>query len=501
PPMLCMLLRKKLCGSVLCSVRQQQLDRVLFLDFDGTNEIGDPERLTLCIEIMAQHSNIILMDAENKIIDSVKRVDAPKSSVRQILPGLVYELPPAQNKLDITTVSASDAAAAVCAHGAPLSSALLKTLQGVSPLVCREIAFSAAGDDKAADTLSVQERDRLCAVLGKIKEDILANSGSPVCVFGTDGRPMDFSFMRINQYGTNASNEDFGSYSAVLERFYSERDRLSRSKSKASDLFKTVSNARERLSKKLFAQSEELKKCADRETLKIYAELITANQYALEKGSLYYDLPNYYDEGNTVRIAANPALTPSQNAQRYYKDYRKAHTAEQMLTSLIESGTRELEYLDTVSDALSRADGERELSEIRAELESGGYMKSRRGTQKKAVKRAPELPVLEFVTSDGFRVLVGRNNMQNDRLSMKLAHKDDMWLHAQKMPGSHAVLVSDGRELTDSAILEAAGIAAYYSSGREATVVPVDYTLVKNLKKPQGAKPGFVIYHVYNSVN
>ncbi|NMP37060.1 MAG: fibronectin/fibrinogen-binding protein [Clostridiales bacterium] len=501
PPMLCMLLRKKLCGSSFSGVRQQGLDRVLFLDFDGTNEIGDPERLTLCIEIMAQHSNIILMDSENRIIDSIKRVDALKSSVRQILPGLTYVLPPAQDKLDITLKDTAGAVDLICQKGVALSSALLKTLQGVSPLVCRELAFYTAGDDVAADTLDAPEKQRLADILEGIKKSILENTGTPVCVFGADGKPADFSFMRINQYGADAVNEQLGSYSQVLERFYSERDRLSRSKSKASDLFKTVANTRDRLAKKLFAQQDELKKCADRETLKIYAELITANQYALEKGSLYYDLPNYYDENRLVRIAANPALSPSQNAQKYYKEYRKAHTAEQMLTSLIESGTRELEYLDTVSDALSRADGERELSEIRSELENGGYMRSRRGTQKKTLKRQQELPPLEFFTSDGFRVLVGRNNVQNDRLSMKLANKNDIWLHAQKMPGSHTVIDAQGREITDSAIVEAAEIAAYYSSGRESTLVTVDYTEVKNLKKPQGAKPGYVIYHVYNSVN
>ncbi|MEG1845977.1 MAG: NFACT family protein, partial [Oscillospiraceae bacterium] len=320
---------------------------------------------------------------------------------------------------------------------------------------------------------------------------------SPQIIFDIDGRPLDFSFLNITQYGTALTSQSFETFSELLDNFYFEKDRTLRIKRRAGDLFKLLNNAIERIAKKINAQREDLIRCADKEKLRIYAELINANQYNLEKGAAFYDLENYYENNEIIRISANPAFSPAQNAQKYYKDYKKSHTAEKMLADLIENGEQELIYVESVLDSLSRADTESELAEIRLELLENGYLKKKRGIKGRLPKA---LPPIEFMSSDGFKILVGRNNTQNDKLSLKTAKNYDMWLHTQSFAGSHTIIVSDNKDITAEAILEAATIAAYYSSARESSKVPVDYTLCKNLKKPQSAKPGKVIYNTYNTI-
>lgn len=310
------------------------------------------------------------------------------------------------------------------------------------------------------------------------------------------GKPVDFSFFPIRQYGDRYRTEIKSSFSELLDEFYYECDRLERTKQKGQDLVKLLNSAIARVSKKLSLRQAELAHCADREKLRINAELINANLYRLEKGALFYDLENYYDENKPIRIKADPSKSPAQNAQKYFKEYRKAKTAEQLLTGFIEESKQELAYLETVADSLERADTQAEIDEIRNELSLGGYVKKKRGTDKKSSKT---LPPIEYRTTDGFRVLVGRNNVQNDKLSLKTAAKGDMWLHTQKIPGSHVIICAEGMEIPDSTLEEAARLAAYHSRARESSNVPVDYTRVKNLKKPVGAKPGKVIYHVYNT--
>ena len=309
---------------------------------------------------------------------------------------------------------------------------------------------------------------------------------------------MEFSFLPVTQYGNALKVIKKNDVFSLLEGFYSERDRFLRTRSKASELFKSLDNLIERTARKLNNQQEDLKKCADRDEIKIKAELITASQYMLVKGSSVYEVFNYYTNEN-VKIDADPALTPSQNAQKLYKEYHKACKAEDMLIKLIEEGEQDLEYLKSVRDMLSRATLEREFSEIKDELISQGFLKPKKTGKKQMKKQA--LQPLEFKTSQGLTVLVGRNNIQNDKLTFKTGRKGDMWLHAQKCPGSHVLLLADGGEIPDDAIVEAAEIAAYYSSARDGTVVTVDYTDVKNIKKPNGAKPGFVVYYTYYSVN
>ena len=500
PPMLCMLFRKRLVGATLLSVEQYGLDRIAFFNFDATNEIGDRVKLTLAVEIMAQHSNVILFDADNRIVDALRRVDSEKSSYRLVLPGAQYKLPPPQDKLDIRNVEPQEICQGVLSlSNSKLSSAILKTMQGVSPLLSREIAFRVCGDDKGVGELNTDEKMNLLCEISSLKTMVTNGQTKPTMVLDESEKPMEFSFMPITQYGPAFKIIEKENVFELLEGFYSERDRVLRTRSKGAELFKLLDNAIERTSRKLNNQQEDLRKCADREDLRIKAELITAVQYKLEKGASVYEVENYYDNNNIVKISVDPALSPSQNSQKLYKEYRKACTAENMLIKLIEEGEQDLEYLKSVKDLLERSTLEREFSEIKDELISQGFIKPKKSGKKQMKKQA--LPPLEFKTSQGLTVLVGRNNIQNDKLTFKVGRKGDMWLHAQKCPGSHVLLLSEGGEIPDDAIVEAAEIAAFYSSAKDGTIVTVDYTDVKNIKKPNGAKPGFVVYYTYYSVN
>lgn len=493
PPMLCMLLRKHLTSALLTAVRQEGLERVLFLDFDATNEIGEPVKFTLCTEIMAQYSNIILINDQGNILDAVKRVDSETSSLRQILPGMLYKLPPKQNKPDLfDTTGAEIARSAAETENKAASAAILSNVQGLSPIVCREIVCRSIGEDKRTEFLTDDEITKI----GDETEKLKTVEPYPCAVIEQSGKPLDFSFMNITQYGDNVKIKPFNSFSELLDDFYFEKDRLERTKQNSSELQKLVANLIQRTARKLDLQRKELEQCADREQLKINAELIAANLYQLQKGAPFYEVYNYYTNEN-IRINANPALTPNENSQKYYKEYRKAKTAEQMLTTLIANGEEELAYLDTVADALSRAETTAQIAEIKQELSHTGFIKNK---LKPGTKVPKPLAPMEYESSDGFTILVGRNNEQNDRLSLKTASKYDIWLHTQKFPGSHTVIVTEGQEVPEETLIEAAIIAAYHSRARLSSGVPVDYTQVRNLKKPQGAKPGKVIYHVYNTL-
>lgn len=494
PPMLCMLLRKRLCGAKIFDVRQPDLERIIFIDFDATNDLGDPVRLTLAVEIMGKYSNVIFIDENGIIIDALKRVDPTMTTHRLVLPGMKYELPPAQNKLSMLTCEPSEIVKAVVGREPPekLNKAILNTVQGVSPIVCRELEYLiTSGEELYTDEFDSQYMKRLDYYITKLTNAVREFNGVPYCVAEPKGKPKDISFMGITQYGAAMTVTRADSFSELLDNFYLERDRADRMKVKGQDLLKLLTNTSERISRKINTQMAELKQCADRETLRIYGDLLQANLYRIEKGSPFVDLENFYDENmSVVRIKLDPSKSGSQNAQKYYKDYRKAKTAEQILTEQIDLAEKELVYIDNVFDSLSRAETERELAEIRAELVQTGYIKS---SKNKGREQKP-LPPLKFKTSDGFEVLVGRNNRQNDTLTLKTANNNDIWFHTKEIPGSHTILVTNGREPTDTAILEAAKIAAYHSKAKDSTQVPVDYTQIRNVSKPQGAKPGMVIF-------
>ncbi len=497
PPMFCMLLRKHLTGAILTNVRQHELDRILFFDFDAVNEIGDKVKLCLCIEIMAQHSNVILIDFQGKIIDSLKRVDFSKSSVRQVLPALEYKLPPEQNKLNLVTTDTKKVVKRILEHSEKaLSTAILSSVMGVSPIVCREISYLSCGGDFKVSQLN----DDFITLLGNNLNELakaLLDNRHPIILYDENNKPFDFSFFDISQYNPLVCKEEVDSFSNLLDTFYSKKDRIERISKSSQNLRKSLTTILERTSRKLDVQKAELEKCKDREKLRIFAELITAHQYSLKKGLPYYDLPNYYDNNNLLRVPADPALSPIQNSQKYYKEYKKTYTAEKMLKDLIENGKEEIVYLESVLDSLTRAESETELVEIKKELIEGGYVRLRK--QDKVKKSAP-LPPICFYSSDGFKILVGRNNIQNDKLSLKSSAKNDVWLHTKDFPGAHVVIVAGQKEISDIAINEAAVVAAVYSKASNSSKVPVDFTQIKNLKKPNGAKPGKVIYHIYNTI-
>ncbi len=501
PPMLCMLLRKRLSGSKLTAIRQPQLERLLHFDFDALNELGDHVTLTLTVEIMGRYSNLILTGEDGRIIDALKRVDAEMSSQRLVLPGVAYRVPPPQEKLCVLEASSQEVLSALRAlpGDMELGKALLSTLQGVSPIVCREIAHRAGrGAELTVKTMDEEQYFRTGFFYQQMRDAAAGVSGAPYMAVSLQGKPMDFSFLEIRQYGTAAVVKKGESFSALLDDFYRERDHQERMRVREQDLLRLLSTHSERLSRKINAQRGELDQCAQRDALRVAGDLISANLYALPKGAAGADLPNYYEEGQPlVHIKLDPALTPSQNAQKYYKEYRKAKTAEEKLTEQIGIAGRELEYLDSVLDALSRAETEQDLQEIRGELAEQGYVRIPRGKrQKEPAVGAP----LKFTTSDGFTVLVGRNNRQNDRLTMKQANNNDIWFHTKNIPGSHTILVTEGREPTPAAMEEAAVLAASHSRAKDSAQVPVDYTQVRNVSKPQGAKPGMVIYVKYRTI-
>ena len=471
PPMFCLMLRKRLTGAWITSIQQDNLERILRINFSGTDELGDKTNYALIIEIMGKYSNIIFVDKDNKIIDSLKRVDENKSHIREILPGVTYTAPPAQDKLNIFTDDISLIKDRIRNSNKGVYKAVMDTVKGVSPIICREFE----------NGLTVE------------KFKALAENPVPTAVIVDT--PKDFAFMDIKQYGSAAQTKSYDTFSQLLDFFYYERVRLMRIKARSANLFKTLTILQERAVRKALNRAKELDDCKDKETYKIYGDLISANMYRLEKGAPYYDLENYYDGNKIVRIPADVTLTPSQNSQKYYKEYRKKQIAESKLIDFISQADAEAKYFDTVIDELSRAQTDAEITEIKEELAAGGYIKNtadKRKTQK-------ALKPMRFKTRDGFSVLVGRNNLMNDRLPLKTAKNYDTWFHVQETAGSHVICETSGKEITDEAIHDCAVIAAYFSKARESSNVAVDYTLVKNIKKPNGAKPGYVIYETYKT--
>lgn len=471
PPMFCLMLRKRLTGAWITSIEQDNLERILRINFSGTDELGDKTNYALIIEIMGKYSNIIFVDRDNRIIDSLKRVDESKSHIREILPGVTYVAPPAQDKLNIFTDDISVIKEKIAVSNKGIYKAFLETVKGVSPIVCREIE----------NGLSLEEFKKM------------AENPVPTAVIVET--PKDFTFIEVKQYGNIAEIKTYESFSKLLDFFYYEKVRLMRIKARSSELFKALTTLQERAVRKAVNRQNELDECRDKETYKLFGDLISANQYRLEKGAPYYDLENYYDDNKIIRIPADVTMTPSQNSQKYYKEYRKKQIAESKLNDFISQAKAEADYFDTVIDELSRAKTDSEISEIKEELAAGGYIK--RGQNKN--KNTKSLKPMQFTTRDGFNVLVGRNNIMNDRLTLKTAKNYDTWFHVQDTAGSHVICETSGTEITDTAIHDCAVIAAYFSKARESSNVAVDYTLVKNVKKPNGAKPGYVIYDPYKT--
>lgn len=498
PPMFCMLMRKHLSSARLTRTQQAGMDRVLFLIFETYNELGDLVEVALAVEIMGRHSNCILIGSDGRVVDSLKRVDIETSSVRPILPGVVYTLPPGQDKLDLSQSSPAEVVERICqGKDVPLSKALMGTVQGLSPILCREGAFAADGGlDNIVSLQNEASLARLEAFLEALKESLATGECTPTAAFYPDRKPLDFSFLPICQYGESMTTRTYPTCSELLDEFYTQRDLMARMHARSSDLLKFLSTAMERIRRKLALQEEELSISAQREELKMMGDLLSANLYNMSKGQKEITVQNYYEEDlPELTIPLDSRLTPTQNVQKYYARYRKAQTAEKKLLFLLEEGRQELTYLESVYDLLTRAVTSAELDQIREELALGRYVKLYKGRDKSSGK----LPPKKYISDDGFTILVGRNNMQNDRLTLKESRNYDMWLHTKNIPGSHVVVVADGKTIPDSTLTQAAVIAAVNSKAADSSQVPVDYTLIKNIKKPPAAKPGMVIYHVYQT--
>ena len=497
PPMFCMLMRKYISGAKLIGIEQFGLERILHFSFSTYNELGDPVVLKLAVETMGRHSNIILIGSDGKIIDSIKRVTADMSSVRQVMPGMTYVFPPSQDKMNTLDLDYMAFIARLKeGRDIPLSKALMEVLDGVSPIVCREFSeYATKGNDTTARELSNDECESLVYIIDKTASAVKNDACAPYIIEDESGKPIDFTFMEVKQYGTTAVPKLCESFSSMLDRFYSERSGADRMKQRSGDLFRFVMNLCDRLSRKLDVQRQELARSAERDTLRVKGELIHANLRNIEKGMTSVILENYYDNNNPIEVKLDPRLSPNQNAQHYFSEYRKADTAEKMLKKFIEKGEAELSYIESVFDLLSRARTEDEVLMLREELAEQGYIKRSRQKNQKPVKLSPK----EYVSTEGFRILCGRNNLQNDKLTFKDSRKNDIWLHTQKIHGSHTVIVTEGREVPSSTIEQAAIIAAYNSKGRDSSLVPVDYTEIRNVKKPSGAAPGKAVYEHYKT--
>ncbi len=498
PPMFCMLLRKRLGSGKLLAIRQDGLERVLYLDFSCVNELGDVVQLTLACEIMGRYSNLILIDEGGRIIDSIKRVDAEMSSKRLVLPGMPYEVPPRDERLNFLESTQDALRAALMERNGLLPKALLASLEGVSPVLVREWAFYAGrGADCRTEEMTADQYDRLLYAIQRTKE-MLENGTCRFTIASTrEGQLKDFSFLPLHQYGTLMVTKEMPSACALLDHFYAQRDRVARMKQRANDLFRLLVQTTERIGRRISSQTEELEQCREKEGLRRQADLISANVYRLKKGDAAAVLEDFYEEDcPRVTIPLDVRLTPPQNAQRYYAAYKKACTAEKVLAEQIAAGREELLYLDSVLDVLTRAETENELEQLRLELAEQGYVRAVR------LKGKPpkSLPPMVYTSTEGFTILVGRNNKQNDKLTLKDAEKQDYWLHTQNIPGSHVIIRTEGQEPSMQTILEAASLAAYHSKAQASAQVPVDYCLARYVKKPAGAKPGMVIFSNQHTV-
>lgn len=498
-PMFCMLLRKHLVGARIESLVQPDFERLLILNLDARDEMGTAVKKQLVVEMLGRQSNVILVGPEGHVIDCMRRVDSAMSEVRPVLPGLLYRLPPRQEKpvLFDTEPEQRRALLAAMEPGTAVDKWLLNTFSGLSPLTCRELCHRAFGESGPRfQSIADAQRDALLSAMDELTQRIEAGALEPVMLL--DGaQPKDFSFWPVTQYGGSLICAQYGSFSELLDEFYLRRDKEEAMRRKSQALTRSVKTVRDRTAKKLALQQEELKRSADREATRRRADLITANLYRMKKGDRALVAQDFYEEGcPEVVIPLDPLKTPQQNAAALYKAYQKSKTAEAHLTKLIDEAEQSLNYLNSVLDELARAEGERDLAEIRAELRATGYL--RREKANKREKTQPRAP-LRFVSSTGYEILVGRSNTQNDELTHKTARRTDFWLHVQKVHGSHVIIRARDTQPDAQTIAEAASLAVYYSQARGGGKTPVDYTMARFVRKPSGALPGMVLYTEYQT--
>jgi len=498
-PLFCMILRKHLQGGKILSIRQIASDRVVEFRIESYTELGDLTEKRLIIEIMGRHSNILLVSDKNIVTDSIKHIDFTVSSVRQILPGLIYEYPPSQDKIppkDISAFSVKE----IFTNSHPdtlCEKALLSQITGLSPLLAREICFRATKRINAM--ISESNTEAITESAERFFNNIRLNNFNPTIIYDESKRhPQAFSCTFLTQYAPLPSYSS-DSMSEIIDKFYETRSQNERINQKCAGISKILMNNADRCRKKIQLHKSNLEKAKNRDRYKMFGDLITANIYKLNYGDKTAVVTNYYSENQEeVEIPLKPDLSPSANAQHYYKLFNKAKATEKHALSELEKSENELYYLESVLESLSLAKNSADIDEIKEELSEQGYIRTIKQKNKKKQEKARPL---EFITSDGYTVFVGRNNKENDYLTLKTSYSTDIWLHTKIIPGSHTVIKTGGNpEASDTAIYEAAILAAYHSKAKTSSQVPVDYTNIKNIKKPNGAKPGLVIYDNYNTV-
>ncbi len=499
PPMLCMLLRKKLVGAKLIALRQPALERIVYLDFDTKNELGDPILVTLVVEMMGRNANIILLNEQGKIVDSIRRTDAADTT-RIIMPGVTYIPPQKSGEYDLLTEHP-----ALVLEGLKgverrnLATRLLHAVPGISPIVCRELSYKVLDGLDEDEPLSQGEQQALLQELTALQQRVINRDVTPVTVTDPTGKPLDFTFFPVTQYKEGATVTPSPTFCDLLDGFYQKRDQKARLQAKSQTLTKFLNTTIARLTRTVNVRTAELTKAKNCEQLREYGELLKANLHLVQAGASGCRVVNYYDpECREITIPLSPALSPAANAQKYFKEYRKKCTAAGMLQGLIEKAQNDITYLESVQEALSRVETTGEIAALEQELIDSGWLKSKGGKRGK-VQNAKELPPYEFTSPDGFTVLAGRNNKQNDKLTLKLAEKTDIWFHTKSIPGSHVIVKTEGKEVPNETLTFAATVAATLSSGANSLGVGVDYCPVKRVKKPNGAAPGMVIYENYNT--
>lgn len=516
-PSFCMLLRKHLQNGRITDISQPGLERIVRIQVEHLDELGDLRHKTLVVEIMGKHSNIIFCNDDNVIIDSIKRVSAAVSSVREVLPGKPYFVPQTQDKLDALTADYDVFRRALASKPQPAFKALYGSFTGISPILAQELCFQ-AGIDGEQPTAALEEPQfqSLFEAFSGMTEAVKVNRFVPNIAYSS-GKPVEFCALPLTMYGyrpscagegsesnvsgpdrEQSSQQSSGDYtvtcpsmSALLESYYAEKNALTRIRQKSSDLRRIVQTALERNVKKYDLQLHQMKDTEKRDTYRIYGELLNTYGYGVQPGAKSLEALNYYTN-ETVTIPLDPTLTATENAKRYFDKYGKLKRTYEALSKLTEEVKSEIDHLESISAALDIALREEDLAEIKEELTESGYIRRKGGSKKQKITSRP----FHYISSDGFHIYVGKNNYQNDELTFKLATGNDWWFHAKKLPGSHVVVkLGNAEELPDRTFEEAARLAAYYSKGREQEKVEIDYVQKKHVKKPAGAKPGFVVYY------
>lgn len=491
-PNFCMLLRKHISGGRIVSVTQPQMERIIRFEIEHLNEMGDLCSKLLIVELMGKHSNIIFCHPDGKIIDSIKHIPLHVSSVREVLPGRDYFIPNTMDKLNPLTIDCALFEERVLSKPLPVGKALYTSLTGLSPLIGNEICYRASIDSgMSTSSLSESEKIHLFGVFSRMMEDIQNHDFHPVIVY--QGRePKEFSSVFLTCY-SDCEIKPMESISDVLRNYYAQKNAATRIRQKSYDLRHVVSTALDRSRKKYDLQIKQLRDTQKRDKYKVYGELINTYGYNLEDGAKSLTCLNYYTNEN-ITIPLDSHLTPQENSKKYFERYNKLKRTFEALSTLTEETRAEMEHLDSVSTSLDLAQTEGDLSQIKEELIQSGYIKRHPGNKNAKKQKLTSRP-LHYISSDGYHMYVGKNNLQNEELTFKFANGGDWWFHAKGLPGSHVIVKSEGSELPDSTFEEAARLAAYYSKNRSSEKVEIDYIQRKYVKKPNAAKPGFVIYH------